>query len=127
MRKTLFYGLLAVAILVFPGASGSRIVVSDGFLTGNDFLDYDEREQTLYAMGLVDGMALGGLLGAPEEGVLAFADCVQGMRSDQIAAMLRNQLDDNPQNLHHAANRIFWGALPESCRSKIMDSLESGR
>lgn len=89
--------------------------VPKGFLTGDKYLKMTERRQADYAMGIVDGFMTSTLFGAKENMVRGFSTCLERMTSDQLAAIIRKHLNDNPQVWHHQLNVEVHNAFLEVC------------
>ena len=113
MKKTI---LMLVLFLVPVSTSGTEdIWVKTGFITGNDYLAFTDVNKKRYAIGVVDGMFLGPLFGAPKANIKWLENCVVKMTDSQVAAILNKYLKDNPQRWHEALNIIVYSALREVC------------
>jgi hypothetical protein len=85
---------------------GGEVWIHNGFYNGHAFRQLSERERRAYAAGIVDGMFLAPMLGAPtgaRPGISPFelppttrsqwlARCVVGMNDEQVAAIITSAL-----------------------------------
>jgi hypothetical protein len=92
--------------------------VKSGFWTGNDFLQASITAQRAYATGLLDGVFLAPLLGAPKEdpNLASLERCTVGMTDGQVTAILIKELRDNPGDWHGKAHTMFFRAMKRACR-----------
>lgn len=97
-----------------PANSGS-VEIRNGFFTGAEFLDMSASEQSLYAPGLVDGILLAPLFGAPKNNLLRIEQCITGMTNMQVAALLTAHLKAHPEEWHRHAHAAMYRALKERC------------
>ncbi len=121
--KALIWVALAVVLVsgrVSPVAAADEagtITVRSGFITGAGFLELSESEQSVYAMGVVDGLLLSPLFGAPDKGgAFRLAECLVGLSGKQVAAMVKKFLDENPKRWLEDAHILVYGALLEPCK-----------
>jgi hypothetical protein len=132
-KIVLIIGVFALLVVVFDpseyipvgaGVSGTafsseiipmEIQLKSGFLNGNDFRDYTNTEQINYVMGVIDGF----YLGVAFKGKVNFSQwidkCVEGMRSDQVKAMIEKFMNENPQVWHGPMNGIILDTFQEYC------------
>ena len=68
-----------------------------------------------YAIGVLDGMFLAPLFGAPKANIKWLENCVVNMTDSQVAAILNKYLIDNPARWHEPLNIIAYSALREAC------------
>jgi hypothetical protein len=90
--------------------------VQNGFITGTVFREWPEVQQDRYVMGLLDGMFLAPLFGAPEPNMSRLRQCVVGMGDRQLSEMLRLHLAQHPEIWHQSAHGTMFAALAEKCR-----------
>ncbi|HEX9757476.1 MAG TPA: hypothetical protein VGB26_06700 [Nitrospiria bacterium] len=115
--------LQMLLLLLLISASGAAyaeegVYIHDGFLKGEQYLKLSETQQRGYAIGLVDGLFLSPLYGAPKARIAPFEKCVEGMSDTQVAAVLTKYLQDRPARWHESANAVFFGALKDACAIK---------
>jgi hypothetical protein len=103
------------------------VAIHEGFYTGQAFRDSSEGQQNDYAAGLVDGMLLAPLFGAPKRPDFKpkemaptspaewLENCIQGMTNGQVVAILSKYLVDHPERRHQPAGPILFAALAETC------------
>jgi uncharacterized membrane protein YphA (DoxX/SURF4 family) len=106
--------LLSLLAAAAFAASGTG-TVHNGFVTGSQFMSSLPVEKRAYAAGVIDGMLLAPLLGAPKSELSWFEGCVEGMTNEQIAAVLEKQLRDNPASWHLSAHGSMFAALYAAC------------
>lgn len=109
--------LLAFCLILLPVTvfSEEGLPIPRGFWNGNDWKD-NEPLRHAYAMGVVDGMLFASAL---ERGGGVSLDwlkpCVEGKRSDQLLAVLQNEIDLHPELLHDGMHKIAYRALLKAC------------
>ncbi len=101
---------LPVAVL---GEEG--VLIHNGFITGNTFRAFDQVSKNVYVTGLVDGILLAPLYGAPKKNLEKIEKCTVGMTGQQIVAILEKYLRGNPERWHHGMHVISYSALGEAC------------
>jgi hypothetical protein len=115
----LVYG--AVAAIVISAASvvatnqDQPVEVHNGFLTGRQFLDLPAGRMRAYAAGLVDGVFLAPLYGAPKARVARLEACVEGMTDTQVSAIISQHLKARPETWHQHAHTSFFRAMLDRC------------
>lgn len=72
-------------------------------------------EKTAYARGMINGMSLSPLFGAPQDLVDPLGECVTGMSDYQIVAILEKHLHDNPEVWHETAPAWLFNAMQTAC------------
>jgi hypothetical protein len=120
MRRSVF---AVFALLVFSAFSQQGISVKSGFLTAEEFTHMNDQSQHDYAMGIVDGMLLAPLFGAPRawnEGqkIAAFGDCITGMSSRQVAAIISKFVRDHPERWSESMHAVAFSAMTQACSQK---------
>ncbi len=105
------------ALAVAGPASGQTgdVVIKDGFITGQAFLNLSQVEQHGYVMGVIDGAFLAPFFGAPKERVRWLETCTIGMTDSQIAALVRKRLRDAPEVWHLSASVAVYRAFLNVC------------
>ncbi len=119
---TLFMvSLASPSVLAGPGGQKEPgVLIQNGFHRGRDFLDLkgtsaDESIQRWYVSGLLEGMLLAPLLGAPEKNLDWLRSCSVEMSDLQVAAILRKHLTEHPELWHQYTHTTFYSALRERC------------
>jgi hypothetical protein len=118
MRRVLPSIFLVVALVIHftPMLSFAEpVLIKDGFMTGNKFMELSSDEQSAYAMGLVDGMLLAPIFDAPKAKLIWLESCIVGMSNKQVAAMLRKELESKPGEWHYSAHHAMYRAMLEAC------------
>lgn len=115
--------LVLFALLVSSGFSQQGISIKAGFLTAEEFTHMNDQSQRDYAMGVVDGMLLAPLFGAPRawndgQKIGAFGDCITGMTDAQVAAIISKFVRDHPEHWNHSLNVVAFKAMTQACPQK---------
>jgi hypothetical protein len=116
MRVGFASGVLLLALsadLCF--ADAPPIMLNIGFISGQQYLAMDERSKRGYAMGLIDGMFIAPIFGAPQSKLDRFGKCTGGMTDEQVAAILTKYLREHPAHWHESAHTQMYAALLEAC------------
>lgn len=131
MRRV--FGFVSVAILVVASMSAPSalrcqvaqpqssktdeqpLVVHDGFITGQQFRGLPEPSKRSYAAGLVDGVLLAPLMGAPKARMKWLESCLVGMTDEQVAAIIVKFVNDNPARWHEPVHVQFFSAMRSAC------------
>ena len=110
-----------VAILVFiflsaPAviASEQGILIHDGFGTGQDYISMSPGSKRIYAMGVVNGILIAPLFGAPKEEINWFESYLENMTDVQVAAILTKFLENNPGRWHDGLHILMFSAIKEA-------------
>ncbi len=72
-------------------------------------------ERRAYATGVVDGMFLSPLFGAPKDEMAWFESCVEGMTDEQVAQILYKSVKENPADWHRSVHTEMYRALKKGC------------
>lgn len=111
---------LLFLILLAPSGVSQRtrsVTIHNGFLKARDYLDLDASSQRAYAMGVLDGMYMAPLFGAPENDkrLLSLASCVEGMKASQVAAIIEKYVRDHPERWHWDLKDAAYSSMREAC------------
>src|SRR5205814_2320443 len=94
-------------------------VIHNGFLNAEDYVHISERRQRDYVIGIIDGMMLAPLFGAPGDGpIKPLLDCVTGMSDSQIAAIIAKFLREHPERWNESLHGVVYSAMTQSCAQK---------
>ncbi len=121
--------LLGAAVALAPFAAGATsgptqnasdpdkgVLIHDGFGTAAVFLDQmSDAERRAYAIGVVNGMLVSPLLGAPKERLRALERCFENMTDKQVAALLLKHIREHPERWHYGLHIESWVALKDGC------------
>jgi hypothetical protein len=85
--------IVAVLLLLPSSTEGQKeadrlVTTHNGALTGQAFRELPEDQKWFYAVGLLDGMFLAPIFGAPESKVEWLGTCAEGMTNVQLAAII---------------------------------------
>jgi hypothetical protein len=98
-----------------PSPTPLRVTISSGFLTGKEYLDMGIVGRRGYGMGVINGMLVAPLFGAPESKVKWLNDCTEDMTDEQIEAILTKYIQDSPAEWHHSLNLLSINAMTKAC------------
>jgi hypothetical protein len=117
--KTAVISVLLLALLPQTGIP-QGVRVHNGFLKAEDFLHLSAERQRSYAAGVVDGMLLAPLFGAPDSGqkIRSFGVCIEGMSDIQVAAIIEKFLRDHPERWNDPLNAVVFSSMTEGCARK---------
>ena len=109
--------LIALTTIVHGQQQQSGVVaINPGFFKSEEFLQMPETQQRGFAAGLVDGIYLAPLMGAPQENIEPFHKCIVGMSDTQVAAIIQEFLKDHPEKWHERLSMEAYNALNTACR-----------
>lgn len=120
MKRSIF---ALFALFAFSAFSQQGIYIKNGFLTAEEFTHMNDQSQHDYAMGVVDGMLLAPLFGAPRawndgQKIGAFGDCVTGMSGKQVAAIMSKFVRDHPERWNESMHTVAFTAMTQACSQK---------
>ena len=121
MRLGLVLVMATLAVADASAAEDAPVLVHNGFLTGEQFLKLSADARAKYAPGVIDGILLAPLFGAPKAKLGWLEACVGGMTSSQVSAILETFLKENPSRWHEGAHTSMFAALHESCPNRRSD------
>lgn len=108
--------ILAVLCMTHPSFAVDEVVeIRNSIVDGNTFLGWPEDRQEMYSMGLLDGMLLAPLFGAPKAKMKWLERCITGMTGAQLAAMMRVDLKNNPGQWHRSVHSSMYRAMLDAC------------
>lgn len=110
-----FAALIHEAAAKLPNAPVS---INNGYVTGNAYRDMGPVGKHAYLMGVVDGLLLSPLLGAESKDVQPLSDCIKGMRSDQLQAIVDAFITANPARWDDAMHFLAYGAIFDACKAR---------
>lgn len=111
--------LAVILALSVPAWAAEKrpVTIHAGFLlTGQGYLGLPEAEKSAYAMGIIDGMLLAPLFGAPDDGkVSKLGRCAEGMTNVQVAAIITKHIKEHPEKWHEDLQLIVIRVLASVC------------
>jgi hypothetical protein len=115
--------LVFFTLFALSGFSQQGISIKTGFLTAEEFTQMNGQSQHDYAMGVADGMLLAPLFGAPPawndgQKIGAFGDCITGMTSTQVAAIISRFVRDHPERWNGPMHAVAFTAMAQACSQK---------
>ena len=124
VRRLIALEFIVVAILLGAVQGDAQVeidpaLVPKSFLSGKDWRGLSKGEQQTYAVGVIDGLDLASAFGKQGINLDWINACAAGMSSDQVRAMLRAEIDANPEELNQlTVHRAMYRALKKSCRQR---------
>lgn len=119
MRRVI---ILALAIVMGHPALAKlpdgAVKINNGYMTGNAYRDLPYNSKAAYVMGVVDGLLLAPFLGAEERDVDRIASCINGIRSDQLHAIVDAYLAAHPELWDDRMHALTLSALNEACKAR---------
>lgn len=115
--------LALCTLFVSIALSQDGIAVKTGFLTAEEFMHMTERGQHDYSMGVVDGMLLAPMFGAPRawsggQSISDLGHCVTGMSSTQVAAIISSFVRGHPERWNDSMHVVAFVAMTQACSHK---------
>jgi hypothetical protein len=95
----------------------SSLRIHNGFLKAREYLDMDPPAQRAYAMGVLDGMYMAPMFGAPDndKGLVSLATCVEGMKASQVAVIIEKYLKEHPERWHWDLKDAAYSSVRAAC------------
>ena len=126
MKKAALFFLAVIAVSSLlraqqNGAPAARsVIVHNGFLKAQDYLRLSPENQRAYAMGLLDGWYMAPMFGGPEnyKHLMEVEECVEGMRSSQVAAIVEKHIREHPEGWDWDAKDLGYDAMIDACRRR---------
>lgn len=69
-------------------------------------------------MGVINGMLLAPLFGAPKDRIEWLERCLPYMTNDQVAAIILKHLQSHPERWHHQLHIESLNAMQAACSAK---------
>jgi hypothetical protein len=94
--------------------------IHNGFLKASQYLEFGKDNQSVYAMGLMDGMYMSPAFSAKASNkvLLEIETCVEGMHSTQVAAIIEKYVKDHPEKWNWDLKDAGYNAMLEGCRNR---------
>jgi hypothetical protein len=91
-----------------------------GSMTAREFLDMPQGARKFYVMGLMDGLFLAPMFGAPANNKwrIAIQTCVEGKQVAQLVAIIEKYIKEHPEYWHADAHFEAYNALSRACPAK---------
>lgn len=109
-----------LALIVFMSSAVAhaedKISISTGYLTGNTFKAMSDTSKNLYATGIIDGILLAPLYGAPKANLATLENCTEGMNGQQLVAIFNKYLALNPEVWHKSMHVTAHSAMKLACK-----------
>jgi len=118
MRFVSVLVLLSLCASPLVGLAADPENIRSGFSTGEKYLNMTGAQKRYFAMGVVNGMLLAPLFGAPKENMATVEGCISGMTDSQVAAILTEYLKKHPEQWNETPHVPMYKALMEACAKK---------
>ena len=114
---------LVCLVVVLPVISASQskssessdVVIPNGFMRAGEFVKLTQEQRDFYTVGFIDGLLVSTMMGADLQRVRALKNCTTGMKSSQIAEIIRRYVDAKPEIWHHELHTESVNALASVC------------
>ena len=117
LKKTLLTVLVyIIASFAISSDDSVGVRIQDGFIDGNEFLGHSAQEKRFYAIGVIEGMLLSPIFGAPKNNLAWFEDCVVGMSARQVVAIFEKFLSENLGRWHESMHGLSYAAMLDACK-----------
>lgn len=107
---------LGVLLFLADGTAQERTIVKSGFYKGNDYRRLEGDQKWTYLTGIVEGMLLAPVFGAPRSRVAWLEECIVGMTNEQIAAIVEKFLTENPGRWQEPMHFLAHQAMFDACK-----------
>ena len=118
--KRISVTLLLLMAYAIDGASQGQVRMHRGTITAQEYLDMPKGAQKAYVMGLMDGLFLAPMFGAPADNKwrLAIQSCVEGKQVSQLMAIIEKYIKERREYWHADAHFEAYNALSRACPAK---------
>jgi len=106
--------LLAAASPVAAEERG--VAIHHGFYTGNAYRELPEGQRWTYVSGVIEGMLLAPLYGAPKSKMVWIESCIVGMLDKQVTAIVDKFMAENPARWHEDMHALVYSAMIGACK-----------
>ncbi len=110
--------LLATAAASAVAAQERSATIHQGFYSGNAYREFDEGQRWLYVSGVIEGMLLAPLYGAPRREMSWLESCVAGMSNKQVTAIVDKFMSENPARWHEDMHTLVYSAMIGVCKRR---------
>ena len=109
--------LITIALLCFSVLlNAAEIMIYPGPMKGNDYLESGDAQKYGYVQGWYEGIFISPIFEADFEQVGELRDCLSGMTTAQLVAILDLYLSENPVEWNQSLNILLYRALViEAC------------
>ena len=121
--------LLLIFIIFFTLKSYAEPVryVYEGYVRGNDFLQYNNNEKSKYIMGVADGLLSSEVYLNKDSAADALSNIVKLREclrttidnNNQLVAIVEKYLSNNPEEWSLSMNIIFFESMKDVCKLVI--------
>lgn len=115
MRFVVSVAALLVLIAGGTAAQADPVAIKTGFYSGNEYRQLSQSQKMTYAAGVVDGIFLAPLYGAPKRQLLWLESCIVGITDEQVTAIIDKFMGENPARWHEPMHILAFTALRAAC------------
>ncbi len=112
--------LLLLIATAIDGVPQGQVRLHRGSMTAQEFLDMPQGARKYYVMGLMDGLFLAPMFGAPagNKWRIAIQSCVEGKQVSQLMAIIEKYMKSHPEYWKSDAHFVAYNALSRACPAK---------
>jgi hypothetical protein len=88
-----------------------RTTTASAFIRGEEYRKMNETQKGTYVMGVIDGLMLAFALTKQKSEQRWLEESTEGMRVDQLTAVVTNYITTKPDQWHVNANALAYDAL----------------
>lgn len=112
--------LVLLAVILSSGIASNSlqaqyVSVPVGYVTGVDYREFSKSERMFYLIGTVDGFVAAALFDGKDAVTLWLNQCIKGVTSVQLTAIVDTFLDSHPERWDQGMNILAYGALLHAC------------
>jgi hypothetical protein len=118
MRSLVLLALGVVLVTRSASAQDGPVEVKSGFHTGNSYRALSVAERASYGSGIIDGLLMAPVFGAPKGRMQWLERCISGMSNEQVAAIFTRYNERHPEGWDEHMQFIAYRALLEACAAR---------
>jgi hypothetical protein len=108
--------MLLLATASAAAAQERPVTIHEGFYAGNDYRELHEGQRRVYVSGVIEGMLLAPLYGAPKSRMSWLESCAVGMSDKQVTAIVDKFMDEHPARWHEQMKTLVYSAMIGACK-----------
>jgi hypothetical protein len=109
-------GFLVAYVAVGASMSWAQTAaVQDGLTTGNNYRALPTTSRESFVVGLIDGMLLAPMFGAPRAEMAWLEHCLRRTSGGQAIAIVEKFMKENPKRWGESMHVLAYGALRKAC------------
>ena len=118
--KRISVTLVLLIVFSIDGLPQGQVKLHRGTITTQEYLDMPQGARKVYVMGLMDGLFLAPMFGAPANNKwrTAIQTCVEGKPVSQLMSIIEKYMKAHPEVWHADAHFEAYNALSRACPAK---------